>query len=226
MFSSASAPVGKGARTRERLREVALASFRERGYEATTMRLIATDAGVSVGNAYHHFATKNDLVQELYLEVQERHRARALPALADADDLVERIGAVYRTGLDELAPYHAHAAEFLSAALSPRSDINPLSASSTPAREITEGLFDVAVADARRGAPPADIAERLPRALFLAHLLLALYWVHDTSPGQRRTRSLLDRGLALLRTLLPVARMPLLRRPLRELLDLVSEAGR
>lgn len=61
------------------------------------------------------------------------------------------------------------------------------------------------------------------RALVLGHLLLALFWVYDTSPGQRRTRRLLDRGLGLLRTTLPLTRMPLARRPVRELLDLVAE---
>ena len=39
----------------------ALRLFRERGYEATTMRAIAKEAGVSVGNAYYYFGSKRDL---------------------------------------------------------------------------------------------------------------------------------------------------------------------
>lgn len=223
MFSSATPDAGtKSERTRAHLREIALRSFRERGYDATTIRQIAAEAEVSVGVTHYHFASKSQLVQELYLDVQERHRAAALPLLDGVDDLVDRLAVVYRTGLDELAPYHAHAGEFVAAAMSPKSDINPLSTDSTPARDITESLFAHAVAGAKH-ALPADMADRLPAALFLGHLLLALYWAYDTSPGQQRTRRLLDGGLRLLGLALPLTRLPLMRRPLRELLDLIGE---
>ncbi len=221
MFSSV-IPASKSERTRAVIRDVALRSFRERGYDATTIRLIAQEAGVSVGTTNYHFASKNHLVQELYLDVQERHRDAAEPQLATSTDLIQRLGTVYRTGLAQLAPYHGHAPEFLSAAVSPRSPINPLSPESAPALEIVEGLFREAV-DGSSHKLPADLAGALPQAFVLGHLLLALFWVYDRSPGQRRTQTLLDGGLKLLKSALPLARVPLLRAPLRELLDLVGE---
>ena len=208
MFSSEDGgAMTKSERTRAHLREVALRSFRERGYDATTIRLIAQEAGVSVGTTNYHFASKSDLVQELYLDVQEHHRAAALPRLAEASGLVDRLRVVYDTGLDQLGPYHAHAAEFVSAALAPRSSMNPLSADSGAAHAL-----------------PGDLVAELPRVFFVAHLLLAMYWVYDDSPGQQRTRRLLDRGLTLLRLALPLARVPLLRKPLTELAALIGEA--
>jgi AcrR family transcriptional regulator len=222
MFSS-EIPATKSERTRAQLRDLALRSFRERGYDATTIRLIATEASVSVGTTNYHFASKADLVQELYLDVQDRHRDAAEPRLSDTTDLIERLRIVYTTGLDQLAPYHAHAAEFVSAAMAPRSSLNPLSPESAEARDITEGLFAEAIAGAKHSLP-ADFAAELPRALFLSHLLLALYWVYDDSERQRRTRRLLDSGLALLKLALPLARLPLLRKPLADLLTLIGEA--
>lgn len=216
------AGVTKSERTRAAIRDIALHSFRERGYDATTIRLIAQEAGVSVGTTNYHFASKNQLVQELYIEVQERHRDVAEPLLAASTDLIERLGIVFRTGLAELGPYHPHAPEFLAAAVSPRSPINPLSSESAAALEIIEGLFQEAVTGAD-GRLPAEFVATLPRALVLGHLLLALFWVYDTSPGQRRSHKLVDRGLKLLRTALPLTRVPLLRGPLRELLDLVGD---
>jgi AcrR family transcriptional regulator len=223
MFSSDLSSAGtKRERTRTHLREIALRSFRDRGYDATTIRLIAEEAGVSVGTTHYHFAGKNALVQELYLDVQQRHQISAAPRLTESDDLIDRLRSVYETGLDALTPYHPHAAEFVSAAFSPGSEVNPLSEASSEARSITEGIFQEAVAGAARTLP-RDIAERLPAALFLGHLLLALYWVYDSSPGQAKTRRLLDRGLGLLKTALPLARLPLVRRPLAELLGLIGE---
>ncbi|GAA3021576.1 TetR family transcriptional regulator [Microbacterium dextranolyticum] len=224
MFSSATSAgkTAKSERTRAHVRDLALRSFRERGYDATTIRRIATEAGISVGTTNYHFASKADLVQELYLDVQQQHRSAAEPLLAESSDLIDRLRIVYTTGLDQLGPYHAHAAEFVSAALAPRSGINPLAAESSFARDVTEGLFADAVAGARN-APPGPVTAELPRVLFLAHLLLAMYWVYDESPDQERTRRLLDRGLALLKLALPLARLPLLRRPLAELLATAGE---
>lgn len=204
------------------IRDVALMSFRERGYDATTIRLIAQEAGVSVGTTNYHFASKNDLVQELYLDVQVAHRDAAVPLLDDTTDLVQRLGVVFRTGLAQLEPYHRYAPEFLSASMSPRSSMNPLSDESTPARDIIVALFRDAVTGAKNSLPK-EFEEGLPSALLLAHLLLALFWVYDTSPGQQRTYALLDRGLRLLKLSLPLTRVRVLRGPLRELLDLVAD---
>ncbi|GAA1667875.1 TetR family transcriptional regulator [Microbacterium lacus] len=222
MFSSVSAPVTKSERTRSSIRDIALRSFRERGYDLTTIRLIAQEAGVSVGTTNYHFASKNDLVQELYLEVQRAHRDAAEPLLGQTDDLVERLGIVFRTGLDQLEPYHRFAPEFLSAAVSPRSSLNPLSGESAPSRDIVVGLFREAVSGAANRLP-AEFERDMPSALVLAHLLLALFWVYDGSPERERTRRLLDRGLRLLKLSLPLIRVRVLRKPLRELLDLVAE---
>jgi AcrR family transcriptional regulator len=221
-MSSFEVPATKRERTRTLIRDVALRSFRERGYDQTTIRLIAQEAGVSVGTTNYHFASKNDLVQELYLDVQRAHRDAASPLLANAGDLVERLGIVFRTGLDQLEPYHRFAPEFLSAAVSPRSSINPLAADSAESRDIVVSLFREAVTGARDKLP-AEFEDDLPEALMLAHLLLALFWVYDPSHGQQRTRRLLDRGLRLLKISLPLLRVRVLRRPLRELLDLIAE---
>lgn len=223
MFENeAGKPTAKAERTRALIRDTALASFRERGYDDTTLRLIAQEAGVSLGNAYYYFPTKNHLVQELYVEVQREHRAIAQPLLEASDDLVDRLGAVYRTGLATLEPFHAFAPGFLSAAVSPRSPINPLGDDSTEARELAVGLFRDAVGGARHSLP-GDLARSLPEVFWLGYLLLALFWVYDSSPGRERTLRLLDRGLKLLALALPLVKLPLLRKPLRELVDLVAE---
>jgi len=212
----------KGERTRLRIRTAALASFRENGYDATTIRKIADELGLSVGTTNYHFPSKNHLIQELYLDVQEAHRDAAAPLLSDERRLVERLRIVFTTGLEQLEPYHRHAGEFLSAAVSPRSPINPLAGESAEALAIVEELFARAVDGADASTVPADIRALLPRALVLAHLLLALFWVYDSSEGRRRTRRLLDRALKLFGTALPLARLPILRGLIAEMLSLVS----
>ncbi|MCZ9338186.1 TetR/AcrR family transcriptional regulator, partial [Streptomyces sp. TRM76130] len=50
------AHLSKSEQTRALILETAMRLFQERGYDRTTMRAIAQEAGVSVGNAYYYFA--------------------------------------------------------------------------------------------------------------------------------------------------------------------------
>ena len=221
MFNTGS--MGKSERTRQTITDIAMRSFAERGYDATTIRLIASEAGISVGSAYYYFPTKNHLVQELYVRVQQQHRALAEPLLAESADLPSRLRSVLLAGLDAIAPYHETAPGFLAAAIAPTSAVNPLSHDSAAAREVVLGLFTELV-EGSTTTLPAYLRERLPELLWFAYLGLALYWVYDSSPGQSKSRRLVTRAVALFGTLLPLARLPLLRGPLTEALDIVREA--
>lgn len=215
------APQTKRERTRARIREVALRSLRERGYDATTMRGIADEADLSVGNAYYHFPTKDHLVQELYVEVQREHRTLAEPLLEGVDDLATRIGIVVRTGLGNLRSWHDLAPQFLTTAIAPGSPNNPMSAESAPARDIVLGLFRDAVEGARTPLP-GTLGTDLPHALWTAYLLLTLFWVYDASPGQRRTDRLVDAVLGVLRFALPMLRVRPFRRSVTEIVGIVA----
>lgn len=52
--------------TRERIVEVALRLFSERGTSAVSVREVADAAGVTVPGLYYHFASKADLIREVY----------------------------------------------------------------------------------------------------------------------------------------------------------------
>lgn len=213
----------KRERTRARISAAAVESFVERGYADTTMRLIAERAGVSVGNAYYYFPSKDHLVQVLYERVQREHGSAARAALDGERGVVDRLRIVLETGLQTLQPYRRSAPGFLSAMIAPDSPINPLSTESEAARELTVGLFREAV-DGAQHRLPADIAGLLPEALFVGYLALVLRWTYDESPEQEKTTRLLEAGLRMLAMALPFVRMPGLHQAARELLTLIGEA--
>jgi AcrR family transcriptional regulator len=215
--------MAKSDDTRAKITETAIASFRERGYDQTTIRLIASEADISVGNAYYYFPSKNHLVQELYLRVQGEHRAMAGPLLESTTDIAKRLEVALLSGLDALTPYHDSAPGFLAAAISPTSAVNPFGDESSVPRAMAVGVFDDVVKGSANTIP-ADLKRQLPELLWLAYMALALYWVYDNSPSQERSRRLASRASKLFGTLLPLARLPFVRGPLNDLLDLVREA--
>src|SRR5258706_14182262 len=109
----------KAALTRSTIIDAALALFRERGYDATTMRAIATEAGVSVGNAYYYFESKEQLIQGFYDRAQVDHAAAARPVLEAEVDLAARIVGVGEAWLEVMDPYRPFAGKFFKNAAEP-----------------------------------------------------------------------------------------------------------
>jgi AcrR family transcriptional regulator len=209
----------KSEQTRQLVADVALRMFREVGFEKTTMRAIAAEAGVSVGNAYYYFASKDDLVQELYVQVQAEHAAKANEALEGLNDLGSRLKSTLHTGLDVMAPYHQFGADFVATAIRPTSPVNPFAGESTAAREASLAIFRAAVEGSSPPAPKKLRAE-LPELLWLAYMGIALFWVYDTSEDQRRTRKLVDGVVPLITRGLSLARIPGVNRMLDDVLNL------
>lgn len=209
--------------TRAHVRATALRLFRERGYAATTMRLVAQEAGVATGNAYYHFASKDHLVQELYRDVGDDHARRAAAVLAAGGDLPTRLRGVLHAGIDAFDEYHAFGTEFVTVAIRPSSPASPFSSASRAARETSAQLFREVVEGADP-AVPAHLRADLPELLWLAQLGLTLYWVYDDSPGRRRTRRLVDGAAPLVGRLVRLARLPVARRVTEDLLRLVRDA--
>ncbi len=57
--------------TRERILEVALRLFTEKGYDATSLREISEELGVTKAALYYHFRTKEEILSSLMASLEE-----------------------------------------------------------------------------------------------------------------------------------------------------------
>lgn len=210
----------KGEQTRQAIVAAALDLFRERGYDRTTMRGIADAAGVSLGNAYYYFGSKEHLVQAFYDRVQEEHRAAAADVLAGETTFAGRLSGVLEAWVEVAAPYHEFAGKFFKNAAEPTSPLSPFSEESRGARSASVQLFSDVVegSDLKLAAP---LRAELPELLWLMHMGVVLFWVYDASPDQRRTRALLGRAVPLVDKLARMTRLPLVRGVVDDVVALV-----
>ncbi len=223
------APAGsataRGDQTRQRIVEAALRLFEERGYERTTMRAVAAEAGVSLGSAYYYFDSKEHLVQGFYDRVQVLHREEAEVRLAGATVFAYRLLATVEAFVDVARPYHPFAGKFFSVASQPESPLSPFSAESAAAREASVELMAQVVRGSDLKADERLMVE-LPELLWLAHMGLVLFWVHDRSENQRRTVDLARRAVPLVDRLVRLSRLRPLRPVVHEVLDLAQDLRR
>ncbi|HEY2793314.1 MAG TPA: TetR family transcriptional regulator [Micromonosporaceae bacterium] len=211
----------RGEQTKRLIVSTALRMFRENGYEQTTMRAIAKEAGVSVGNAYYYFGSKDHLIEAFYEDMQDAHREHAAPVLAASTDFGERLRGTFQAGIDALGPYHEFAAKFFKSAAEPTSPLHPLSPESAPARGASIALFRD-VLEGSDAKVDKELRGELPELLQLLYLGIILFWVHDLSPEQRKTRLLIDRLTPMIDRLVGLSRLRILRPMSRELLDLIA----
>lgn len=72
----------KTVKTKDRILQISLQLFNERGERSITTNHIAAELGISPGNLYYHFRNKQEIIKEL----MERYQKETLEMLALPDD--------------------------------------------------------------------------------------------------------------------------------------------
>jgi AcrR family transcriptional regulator len=212
---------GRGEQTRRVIVDTALRLFGEQGYEKTTMRAIASAAGVSVGNAYYYFASKEALVQEFYLQIQHDHRSAVERVLAAGGGFGEQLTGILLAGLEVWSPYHRFAGKFIGLAAVPGSPLSPFSEESAESRQMALDVYQKFVDGTRLKMDP-QLRQELPEFLWLAQLGLVVYWVNDSSPEQRKTRRVIELAVPYLEDLIGLSRMKMFRKMTLRSLELLK----
>lgn len=215
----------KSEATRTLIVETALRLFQENGYDKTTMRAIAKEAGVSVGNAYYYFSSKEQLVQGFYDRITQLHEEACAEVLTSEKDFAKRLRAVLVAWLEVAAPYHEFGRQFFVNAADPDSPLSPFSTESSPARDAQIALFRRVLEGSTAKVDP-ELRPELPELLWLYEMGVVLFWVHDRSPDRRRTRMLVDRTVPLLDRVIGLSRLRLLRPVTREIVQLIGDLTR
>ena|SRR5690349_7754297 len=212
----------KGADTAGRILSTALALFRERGFEATTMRDIAKASGMSLGAAYHYYPSKDAIVLAYYHQVEAEHEARVEKSLQRADALGERLAAPFHTKLDILSSDRPLLGALLRYTGQPS---HPLSFLGKGTRDIQLHSMSLFAAPLRDERLADDVRTLAPVALWALHMGILLYFLYDQSPNQQRTRRLVDRSIALFLWMLKATKLPGIRSLPKKLLDVLADAG-
>jgi AcrR family transcriptional regulator len=209
----------KSEETRQRILGAALSVFRERGFDAATMREIAAAAGVAVGAAYYYFDSKDALVMAFYGQAQDEMAPELETILNESRTLEQRLRGIIGQKLTYFAPNRALVGA-LTAHIDPEHPLSPFSAATAHIRNRDISYFARAAEESKLKLPES-IRPYLPRLLWLYQMGVMLFWVYDRSPQQERTEMLFSKTLKMMLTAFKLAEVTLLKplfRPAGELL--------
>ncbi len=212
----------KGEAAREQILEQALRLFRERGFEETTMRDVAGQAGVALGLAYYYFPSKEALVAAYYEQVQTRHAALLEKELPRASMLAARLSIVLHTKIDILQNDRKLLGALFRYTGYPDHPLSFLGKGTERLRAECMELFRRVIEPERL---PRDLAELLPMLLWAMHMGLLLFFLYDSSARSQRTHKLIDNSVGLVVRLLGLAKFPLMRPVRKQVLAVLQDTG-
>lgn len=211
-----------GEKKRALILDTALRCFRDKGFDATTMRDIAREGGISLGSTYHYFPSKTALVAAYYERNQADHERRALRRLRETDDLRARLGIVFQTKIEAVRK-DRELLIAISRSLADPSD--PLSAFSDESRQVRDRAISVFREAVSVPAVQESNRDLLATALWAAHLVSLAYLVRDGSRAQRNTRTLVDSLLDLLTPLIVMSQSNLFAPSWDRMREILRDAG-
>jgi AcrR family transcriptional regulator len=214
----------KAEETGRKILDSALDLFREKGFDATTMRDIAQKAEVATGAAYYYYPSKDAIVTDFYQRSCAEMQPRIEAALEQAKGLEKRLHELIAVKLAYFAPNRGVLRSLLRNGADPRHPLSPFSPDTAAIREIDIAWFRRILTDCGMRIP-RDLEPHLPGVLWFFQMGVIFFWVIDDSPKQTRTARLLELATKSVVFLLRVSALPLMR-PLRktalQLIEIVS----
>ena len=220
MTYSPAVATAKAEETRERILDAALQLFRQRGFDETTMRDIAAEAGVATGAAYYYFRSKEEMVMAFYVRTAEEAREIMPAQIARSRELRKRIRGIIDTQLKQFEEHRRLMVALVRIGIDPKHPLSPFGNDTKVMRDESIAFFRLAIVDSTP-AVPKDLINDLPPLLWLYQMGVILFWMFDESRGQRRTRALLDGTVDLVVRLIQISALPMMGPLRRKLLAIV-----
>jgi AcrR family transcriptional regulator len=196
-------PAGRRRRNKaaieHRIVTAALALFQSKGFEATTTKAIARNAGIAEGTVFNYFRTKEDIALHFFEQEVDHaiESVRSQPRLRKAP-LDEQLFALIQSQLAYLAPYERFIGTAFVEALRPASKLGVFSHRAQALRHryvaFVQELFEASFPKRKAAVPVTWWA---PDAFWIYYLGALLFWLHDTSPRKQNTLAFLDRTLKI-----------------------------
>lgn len=183
------------ATRREELLQIAGALFAQRGFKNTTVRDIADAAGILSGSLYHHFDSKESMVDELLSSFQTALFERYDEILGSDLDARAKVDAVVRASFDAIHEHHNEVAIFQNDAAY-LTEFERFAYLEDHNRRFREMWVDLLAEGTRTGVLRADLDSELTYRFIRDTVWVAVRWYRPG--GELTSQEVADQYLSIL----------------------------
>ena len=209
----------KAIATRQHILDTALGLFATRGYEKTTMREIATEAGCSLGLTYRYFASKEELVLELYLKLVLQ--LEELSGQLAPGSIADRFQRIFLAQLELMTPHRETLSAIYGPALNPHAKTGVFGENTPDVRRQSHDIY-IRIVSGSRDAPRGAQVGEMATVLYGMQLALTLFWLQDLSPDTQKTYEFVTFLRDMLALMRPLMRLPIVSRSLVRLTRIIG----
>jgi AcrR family transcriptional regulator len=164
---------------RARILNSAAALFARKGVAATTVREIAIEVGILSGSLYHHFDSKEAIVDEVVSSYLEDLRGRYKQVLAGDSDARTRLHDMIVASL-EVVESHPHATEIYQNDVNYLSQFERFAYLKNAGKEVQASWLEVINAGIAQGVFRADLDPKILYRLMRDAVWLSVRWFKPT----------------------------------------------
>jgi TetR/AcrR family transcriptional regulator, cholesterol catabolism regulator len=164
---------------RERILASAAALFARKGVSATTVREIADEVGMLSGSLYHHFDSKEAMVDEIVTSYLEDLRARYKAVLARETDPRAKLHDLVVASL-EVVEAHPHATEIYQNEVNYLAQIERFGYLKSAGKEVQSTWLEVINVGVRDGVFRSDLDPKVLYRLMRDAVWLSVRWFKPT----------------------------------------------
>ena len=164
---------------REKILTSAAALFARKGVAATTVREIADEVGILSGSLYHHFESKEAMVDEIITPYLEDLRTRYKAVLAGDSDARSRLHDLIVASL-EVTKAHPHATEIYQNDVNYLAQVERFSYLKNAGKEVQGTWLEVINAGVSQGIFRSDLDSKIIYRLMRDAVWLSVRWFKPT----------------------------------------------
>jgi TetR/AcrR family transcriptional regulator, cholesterol catabolism regulator len=164
---------------RGRILASAAALFASRGVAATTVRVIADDVGILSGSLYHHFESKEAIVDEIISSYLDDLRTQYKQVLAQESDARTRLQDLVAASL-EVVERHPHATEIYQNDVNYLSQFERFGYLKQAGKEVQSAWLEVIDAGVNQGVFRPDVDRKILYRLMRDAVWLSVRWFKPT----------------------------------------------
>ena len=200
----------KAINTKAHLLQTSLRLFQKRGFEKTTMRDIASEAGIALGSTYYYFKGKDEIVFAFYQHSLDKTIAYGREIFSSNKKAEKKLELFFEKKIEEMSPYRNFLKNLAASSLDATNPLSPFSRENQYIKnEVIQMIQEMLECDGVKAGK--EIKPIMGSLAWHLQMALMLYWIHDTSKGQENSQKLLKRLLKVYFTFLTTSNLPVIR---------------